>query len=196
RRAAPGRRAAAGPTCVRPSASLDRGSLDGEDLVQPAPMPRLAAELRMEEGQGALERGLHADDTLAQGEDVHVVVLDALVRRVGVVAHGRAHATDLGGGHARPHAGAADEDAALHVAVTDRLADPLREVRIVVVRIAAITAEIDELVIRAQRRHAPEQLVLQRRARVIRREADPHEWPGSVLPVRSTPGSPARADPS
>ena len=60
---------------------------------------------------------LDPDDPRAERQDVHVVVLDALVRRVRVVADGGAHAADLVRGDARAHAGAADQDAALRLAV-------------------------------------------------------------------------------
>ena len=96
-------------SCAQCAALLDR-----EDLVQAATVARLAAERRGEERQRALEGGLGADDPRAEGQHVHVVVLDALVRRVRVVAHGGAHAADLVRGDARADAGAADEDPAIH----------------------------------------------------------------------------------
>ena len=59
----------------------------------------------------------------AERQDVHVVVLDALVGRVRVVADRGPDAADLVRGHARPDAGAADQDAAVGLAVADRVAD-------------------------------------------------------------------------
>ena len=78
--------------------------------------------VRREEGDAALERRLGPDDPGAERQDVHVVVLDALVGRVGVVADGGADAADLVRRDARADAGAADEDAALGLAVADRVA--------------------------------------------------------------------------
>src|SRR6185369_6528818 len=146
------------------------------------------------------ERGLVADHAGAECQHVHIVVLDPLVRRVGVVADGGAHASDLVRRDARPD-GAADQDAPLDRAVAHRFADALREVRVVVGRVAPVPAQVDEVVIRPRLADAPEQLALQRGAGMIGGEADPHEWPGSVLPVRSTrdpsplPGSLALAAP-
>ena len=61
----------------------------------------------------ALEGELRADDAGAEGEDVHVVVLDALARRVRVVADGGADAADLVRRHGGADARAADEDPAI-----------------------------------------------------------------------------------
>jgi ribose 5-phosphate isomerase B len=58
----------------------------------------LAAERRAEERDHALPAWLRPDDPRAQGQDVHVVVLDALVGRVRVVADGGADPADLVGG--------------------------------------------------------------------------------------------------
>ena len=118
-------------------------------------------------------------------------MLDALVRRVRVVADRGADAPDLVRGDARADAGAADQDPAVDLAAAHGVPEALREVGIVVVRVGAVAAQVDHLVVRPRARHAPQQLRLQRRSRVIRREPDPHhEWPGSEAPVRSTPDSP------
>ena len=79
-------------------------------------------------------------------EDVHVVVLDALMGRVRVVADRGPDAADLVRRDARADAGAADEDPALGLAVADRVAEPRGEVRVVVRRIGAVAAEVDQLV--------------------------------------------------
>src|SRR6266704_6736262 len=63
------------------------------------------------------------DDLRAEAEDVHVVVLDALVGRVHIVANRRADPRELGGRHRRTHTGAADEHPALRVSPQNRLAD-------------------------------------------------------------------------
>ena len=59
--------------------------LDRQDLAKTAPVSRLATERRSEEREGALIRRLRPM-TSTQRQDVHVVVLDALVGRIGVVA--------------------------------------------------------------------------------------------------------------
>src|SRR4051812_24548953 len=138
-------RATAGASSAR--AGSHRRSLDRLDLVEPPNVPRLAAERRAEEGACALDRRLYPHHARTEREDVHVVVLDALVRGIGVVADRRPDARHLAGRDRRADAGAADEDPAVRSPGPDRRADGLREVRIVVVRVRAVAAEIDELVL-------------------------------------------------
>ena len=61
----------------------------------------------------------------------------------------------------RADAGAADEDAAIGLAALDRHAEPLREVRVVVGRVGAVAAEVDEVVARGRAPEPPNQLVLE-----------------------------------
>src|SRR5262249_58707586 len=88
-------------------------SLDGLHLLEPphvALLPREArGEVRAHEVVG--EGG--ADDPGAEDEDVHVVVLYALVRRVRVVADRGPDPGDLVRGHRRSHAAPAEQHAAL-----------------------------------------------------------------------------------
>ena len=74
-------------------------------------MAGLAAEACPEERAGALDRELDRDDPRTEAQDVHVVVLHALARRVRVVADRGADAAHLGRCDGRPDAAAADEDA-------------------------------------------------------------------------------------
>src|SRR4029077_7876649 len=104
-------------------------------------------ERRAEEGERALRGGLDADDPGAEREDVHVVVLDALVRAVGVVADRGPDPAHLVGGDRRPHARPADEDPSVRATPLDRESNPLGEVRVVVVWVGPVTAEVDELVL-------------------------------------------------
>ena len=137
------RAGAAGRRALGAIASSGGVRLDRQDLVEPSPVARLAAEGRPEERHRALERGLGPDHPGAERQDVHVVVLDALVRRIRVVADGRPDAAHLVGGHRRADARAADEDPALRLAGDDRVTEPLGEVRVVVVRVGAVAAEVD-----------------------------------------------------
>ena len=75
------------------------------------------------EGAHEVGREIGADDPGAEAEHVHVVVLDALVGRVHVVADCGADPVELARGDRRPDAGAADENPALCLAAEDRLAD-------------------------------------------------------------------------
>src|SRR2546423_10415141 len=157
------------------------GCLDGEDLVEAAPMARLAAEFRGEECGRALEREFRTDDPRAQHQDVHVVVLDALVRRVRVVADRRADAADLARGNRRAHARAADQDAAIRDAAADRFTKALREVGVIVVRVGPVATQIDELVVRAAGPNPADQLVLEGGAGMVRGEANAHASLRSVV---------------
>jgi len=69
----------------------------------------LGAEAGGEEGPQHLLSQLEPDDLGAQAEQVNVVVLDALVGGVVVVAEGSADAGDLVAGNAGPYPGAAHQ---------------------------------------------------------------------------------------
>src|SRR5918993_6060679 len=56
------------------------------DLSQSLHVPLAAVEARAEEGAREVDGELGADDLRPEAEHVHVVVLDALMRRVDVVA--------------------------------------------------------------------------------------------------------------
>ena len=56
----------------------------------------------------------------------------------------------------------------------DRLAEAPREVRVVVVRVGAVAAEVDQVVAEVRHREAPYQLVLEGGAGVIGGEGDAH----------------------
>ncbi len=60
---------------------------------------------------------LRADDARTEHEHVHIVVLHALMRGIGIVAHRRPDPRQLICRHARPDPAAADEHAALGLAV-------------------------------------------------------------------------------
>ena len=60
-------------------------------------------------------------------------------------------AAHLVGRHGRADPRSADEDPAIGVARVDRLAEPPREVRVVVVRVGAVAAEVDQVVAEAGR---------------------------------------------
>src|SRR3954451_19964784 len=65
------------------------------DLLQAPDVSLAAVELCAEEYPDELGSQLGAHDFRSQAEHVHVVVLDALVRRIRVVADGRADAGEL-----------------------------------------------------------------------------------------------------
>src|SRR5690348_8364547 len=77
-------------------------------LGEPVGVPSPAHEAGTEEGAHELAAELGADDLGAETEDVHVVVLDALVRGVGVVADRGTDPGDLRGRDRGADARAAD----------------------------------------------------------------------------------------
>src|SRR4030095_7509984 len=87
------------------------------DLLQPTHVAFPSVEFRTKERAHELAGQLGADHLRPEAEDVHVVVLDALVGRVRVVADRGADAGDLAGGNRRAHARAAHEEPAPRAAL-------------------------------------------------------------------------------
>ncbi len=154
-------------TGPREAVAFQRG-----DLVQAPDVLLAAVELRCEEGPDQLRGELPADDPGAEAEHVHVVVLDALVGGVDVVADRGADAVDLARGDRGAGARAADEHGAVGPARAERFADLAGLVRIVHSRLRTVDAEVDGVV--------PERLQLrehpgpQCHAAMIERDGDPH----------------------
>ena len=116
------------------------------DLAQARDVALASVEARLQKRPDEVGGQLGADDLRAQAEHVQVVVLDALVRRVGVVADRGPDSGELAGRDGGSDARAADEDPALGPAVRERGADLARLVRIVDPPRIRVGAEIDELV--------------------------------------------------
>lgn len=89
---------------------------------------------------------LDTDDAGAEAEHVHIVVLDSLVRRVGIVAQAGAGSADLIGGDTGADAAAADNDAALGLAGGYGSRNGECEVRIVVEGVISVRAEVADFV--------------------------------------------------
>src|SRR5207249_1808732 len=100
------------------------------------------------------------------------VVLDALMRGVGVVADRRADPGQLAGGDRGADAGAADEDAAVRVTGEDRLADLASLVRVVHPDRVGLHAAIQHLVTQASKRL--EHRLPQVDAAMVEGDDDPH----------------------
>ena len=98
-----------GSYSVRDSAEA---SFDRQNLVQASLMSFLARKPGAEEDGRDFLRQRSADDARAETEHVHGVMLDGLVRGVGIVAGGRPDSRELVGGDRSP-ARAADDDAAV-----------------------------------------------------------------------------------
>ena len=101
-------------------------------------------EVGGEEGVGDVVGGFDADDASSEDEDVHFVVLDALMSRVMVVAHAGADAGNLVGGNADADTRTADEDAAGGYPVIDGVAYGLGSVGVVGGG-GGMDAEVDDL---------------------------------------------------
>src|SRR5487761_82026 len=113
-------------------------------------------------------------------------MLDALMRRIGIVAHARADARNFIRRNARTHAASANHDPALHASRDQRFAHCFGEIRIVH-RSRAVRAEVRHVVFRlAQERR---KLVLQHIASMVRAHSDSHRlphFPNSSLAVATT----------
>ncbi len=112
------------------------------------------------------------DDLRAETEDVHVVVLDSLVGGVDVVADGCPNPGDLARGNRRADAGAADEHAALGLAVLDRGAELGGLDGIVDPHRVGVGAEVHDLVSGTAQRL--EELVPEMDASVVERHGNFH----------------------
>src|SRR5829696_3384983 len=142
------------------------------DLFQSLHVPLAAVEARAEEGAREVDGELGADHLGAEAEHVHIVVLDALMRRVDVVADRGSNPGELAGGDRGAHARAADEDPALGVAVQDRVAELARLVRVVDTLRIRVGAEVDRLV--SERVELLQQALAELHAPVVERNRNPH----------------------
>ena len=102
------------------------------DLLHLLQSPRVAffrTKARSEKGADNLLGERAADDPRPHAEDVHVVVLYALMSRVGVVAEARANSRKLVGSDRYADAATAHEEASLRLPRAHRFADELGKVR-------------------------------------------------------------------
>ena len=113
-------------------------------------MSRLAGEASVQECLHQLAGKLDTDDTTAEHQYVHVVVLDALVRRVGVVTQSGANPWNPVRGHRRANTAPAEQDAALGPVLAQGSTDGLGIVGIVH-RIGAVGAQVEDFpIVRGQ----------------------------------------------
>ena len=112
---------------------------DVRNFLEPAAVAFGARELGAQERSDQLGRQRRADDSGAQREDVHRIVLDALVRGEGVVAERGSDPGELVRRDRRADAAAANDHAALGAPVEDGARDGGGEVGIVVARASART---------------------------------------------------------
>ena len=94
-------------------------------------MAILGGIFRVQEGADEFERDRLADYPAAHHQHVHVVVLDALVRRIMIVAQPGAHSRDFVGCHRSAHAAATNKDSALRFGIAHCQAHGFSIVRVV-----------------------------------------------------------------
>src|SRR5262249_53142152 len=100
-------------------------------LGQALLMARLAGEGGVREREHQISRKLLADDPSTEYQDVHVVVLDALMGRIGVVTDGGPYAAMLVRRNGCPDAAAAHQDPSFAVTARDGTRNSCRVVRII-----------------------------------------------------------------
>src|ERR1700730_534719 len=142
------------------------------NLFQSLYITLAAVESCPEERAHELDGEAGPDHLRAEAEDVHVVVLDALVRGVDVVTDRSADAAHLRGGNRSADAGAADKDAPLRPAALDRLPELPGLVRIIDPHRIRVRPEVDDLV--STGGQLLEHLLPQRHAAVIKSDANNH----------------------
>jgi transketolase len=116
------------------------------DLFQPSYVTLASLELCLEVRAHQLSRELGPHNLGAEAEDVHVVVLDTLVRRVGVVADGCSDSDELVGRHGSPDAGATDEHPSVRLARKHGFAELLREIGVIDARLGSVDTQVQRLV--------------------------------------------------
>ncbi len=115
-----------------------------ENLVQATVKALVALELRGHECANELFRQFVADDARAEGEDIHIVVLDALMRRVSIMADAGANATHFTCSYGGANSAPADHDTALGFALLDGEANRLSKIGIIIGRVIAIRAAVHD----------------------------------------------------
>src|SRR5208282_4332523 len=85
----------------------------GGNLSHPAQMSWFVTDAGGQEGPHQFQCQFYANDPRSQAEDVHLVVLHSLVRRISVMTKRGADAANLVGRYRGAHAAAADENSAL-----------------------------------------------------------------------------------
>lgn len=138
-------------------------------------MPFLAGELGVEKGVSKLARRFGPDNTGTQNQDIHIVVLNALVRGIHVVTETGANAGQFIRGDRSADAAAAYENAAIGLFGAENIVEFLRVIG-VIDRLGSVGADVQDLVMQfAQIGH---QLFLELNAGVIRSDNDSHEGLG------------------
>src|SRR5579884_2172302 len=109
-------------------------------------MAFFTAESRRHKSAYQFLREFNANDTRSERQNIHVVVLDALVRRIGVVAQSGADAGQFVGSYRCAHPAAADQDATLGAPV-QQLESKFFRVIWIIDGLCVVRAEVNQLVL-------------------------------------------------
>jgi hypothetical protein len=134
-------------------------------------MAILPTEGRREKSLDQFPRFSTADDLAAETDQVKIVILDALVRRKCFVNETRANAREFVSRHAGPYSAATNRNAAIHLSGGNSAGQRKHKIRIVIVRLQTVRAEIDHVVARFAQKY--DELLFQFKATVIR--GDPYD---------------------
>src|SRR5689334_11866868 len=94
-------------------------------------MPFFSAKFRVDKCAHQLQGNRRPDDTSAHDQYVEVVVLNSLVRGIVVMTQTSTNAWNFIGRHSRSNAAAADQDAALGLAIPHRYSYSFGKVRVI-----------------------------------------------------------------
>ena len=149
-------------------------TLDFEDLAKTTQVPLFVGKGCGEKGGDKLESQCLADHPPAKTKHVHVVVVDALSRRIRIVANACPDSTHRVGRDAGPHPTSADEDPTLGSALLKCSAQRPGVIGIIDRR-SVMGATIDDFV--ARRANAENDRLFQRKAGVIAGDGNAHDLP-------------------
>ena len=108
-------------------------------------MPIRAAESRTQKVADAIPSHGDARGSTAEAEDIHVVILYTLASREIVMTESSSYSSYLVGGHRSADSAATNRDTPFYLPARDRAGEGNGEVRIIVVRIAAVVPKVDDL---------------------------------------------------
>ena len=131
-----------------------------------------SGELRTQERGDELGGERRSDDASAECEHIHLVILDALMRRECVVTERGANSNELVRGHRGTDAASAQENAAFGASLENSARYTFGEIRVVVLRGNLERTTIERLV--AGVANCVENRSLERKAAVIHTHSDDH----------------------
>lgn len=137
-------------------------------------MPGFAAEARLDECGHKVPGDLRADRAASHAEDVHVVILHALLCREVIVDETGPRSQHLIGTEGGSHSASADGNATLALAGGHGAGKGENKIRVVVCGIQRVGAEVHHLV--TLRLEALEEFLLQSKSAMIRRKSDSHSF--------------------